>query len=51
MDMLGPSLWDIWNQRGQQLSEQYVACVAVEAITILESLHSKGCAPGPLLGR
>ncbi len=36
------SLWDIWNQEGQQLTAQYVACVAVEALTILEDLHKKG---------
>jgi serine/threonine protein kinase len=44
MDLLGSSLWDIWNQEGQQLTAQYVACVAVEALTILEALHAKGCA-------
>ena len=38
------SLWDIWNKEGQQLTAQYVACVAVEALTILEALHAKGCA-------
>lgn len=42
MDLLGSSLWDVWNQEGQQLSAQFVACVAVEAITILEALHQKG---------
>ena len=42
MDLLGPSLWDVWNQEGQQLTAQYVACVAVEALTILEDLHKKG---------
>lgn len=40
------SLWDIWNKEGQQLTAQYVACVAVEALTILEALHAKGCAYG-----
>ena len=44
MDLLGSSLWDVWNQEGQQLTAQYVACVAVEALTILEALHAKGCA-------
>ena len=42
MDLLGSSLWDVWNQEGQQLSAQYVACVAVEALAILEALHIKG---------
>lgn len=41
-DLLGSSLWDIWNQEGQQLTAQYVACVAVEALNILEALHQKG---------
>eukprot|EP00887_Chlorella_sp_A99_P002731 scaffold6.g2731.t1 len=46
MDLLGSSLWDIWNQEGQQLSAQYCACVAVEAITILQALHTKGYVHG-----
>ena len=46
MELLGPSLWDVWNGPADQaLSEQYVACVAVEALTILEHLHNKGCDP------
>ena len=46
MELLGPSLWDVWNGPADQaLSEQYVACVAVEALTILEHLHNKGCGP------
>ncbi|KAL4442959.1 hypothetical protein ABPG77_008450 [Micractinium sp. CCAP 211/92] len=46
MDLLGSSLWDIWNQEGQQLTAQYVACVAVEALHILEALHAKGYVHG-----
>ncbi|KAI3436643.1 hypothetical protein D9Q98_006059 [Chlorella vulgaris] len=46
MDLLGSSLWDIWNQEGQQLTAQYVACVAVEALAILEALHIKGYVHG-----
>lgn len=42
MDILGPSLWDVWNQRNQHLSEPYVACVAIESLAILKSLHEKG---------
>lgn len=42
MDLLGPSLWDMWNQSGQHLTEAYVACVAMEALTILQALHLKG---------
>lgn len=45
LDMLGPSLWDVWNTQGQQMSQEMVACIAVEALSILEKLHLKGCAP------
>ncbi|PPS06928.1 hypothetical protein GOBAR_AA13696 [Gossypium barbadense] len=57
MDMLGPSLWDVWNSLGQSMSPNMVACVAVEAISILEKLHLKGFLHGDvkpenfLLGR
>ncbi|GAV61267.1 Pkinase domain-containing protein, partial [Cephalotus follicularis] len=40
MDMLGPSLWDMWNYA--TMSVEMVACVAVEALSILEKMHSKG---------
>lgn len=46
MDRLGSSLWDVWSTQGQLLSAQYVACVAVEAIAILEGLHAKGYVHG-----
>ncbi|OAY27326.1 casein kinase 1-like protein HD16 isoform X2 [Manihot esculenta] len=46
MDMLGPSLWDVWNSNNQTLSEQMVACIAVEAISILEQLHLRGFVHG-----
>ncbi|KAG2718506.1 hypothetical protein I3843_03G216000 [Carya illinoinensis] len=46
MDMLGPSLWDVWNSYNQMLSEEMVACIAVEAISILEQLHYKGFVHG-----
>ena len=46
MDMLGPSLWDVWNTQGQVMSQEMVACIAVEAIAILERLHSKGFVHG-----
>ena len=42
MDLLGPSLWDVWNGAGQAMDNTYVACVAVEAIYILKELHQKG---------
>ncbi|KAF8393346.1 hypothetical protein HHK36_021589 [Tetracentron sinense] len=48
MDMLGPSLWDVWNSRNQMLSEVMVSCIAVEAISILEKLHSRGFVHGDL---
>uniref|UniRef100_A0A7S0WZX7 non-specific serine/threonine protein kinase n=1 Tax=Chlamydomonas leiostraca TaxID=1034604 RepID=A0A7S0WZX7_9CHLO len=46
MDLLGPSLWDVWNLKNQHLSEAYVACVAMEALSILQALHSKGYVHG-----
>ncbi|CAM0948478.1 unnamed protein product [Alopecurus aequalis] len=46
MDMLGPSLWDSWTSSGQSMSSEMVACIAVESISILESMHSKGYVHG-----
>ncbi|XVF69759.1 hypothetical protein PTKIN_Ptkin11bG0107400 [Pterospermum kingtungense] len=46
MDMLGPSLWDVWNSSGQAMSEEMVACIAVESLSILEKMHSKGYVHG-----
>ncbi|XP_057968726.1 casein kinase 1-like protein HD16 [Malania oleifera] len=46
MDMLGPSLWDVWNSNNQMLSEEMVACIAMEAISILEQLHFRGFVHG-----
>ncbi|RVW47566.1 Casein kinase 1-like protein HD16 [Vitis vinifera] len=46
MDMLGPSLWDVWNSNSQMLSEEMVSCIAVEAISILEQLHLRGFVHG-----
>lgn len=42
MDLLGPSLWDAWNNQSIDMTQQYVACVAMEAIVILQALHEKG---------
>ncbi|XP_019187189.1 PREDICTED: casein kinase 1-like protein HD16 [Ipomoea nil] len=46
MDMLGPSLWDVWNNLGQTMPPGMVACIAMEAISILEKLHAKGFVHG-----
>ncbi|XP_051147771.1 casein kinase 1-like protein HD16 [Andrographis paniculata] len=46
MDMLGPSLWDAWNNSAQAMSVEMVACIAIEAISILEKLHSRGYVHG-----
>ncbi|KAL6000895.1 Casein kinase 1-like protein hd16 [Asimina triloba] len=46
MDMLGPSLWDAWNSSGQAMSSEMVACIAVESISILEKMHSRGYVHG-----
>ncbi|KAI7991645.1 Casein kinase 1-like protein HD16 [Camellia lanceoleosa] len=46
MDMLGPSLWDVWNSSGQSMSSEMVACIAVESLSILEKMHSRGYVHG-----
>ncbi|KAK9059472.1 hypothetical protein SSX86_020174 [Deinandra increscens subsp. villosa] len=46
MDKLGPSLWDVWNSSNQILSEEMVACIAVEALSILEQFHLRGFVHG-----
>ncbi|KAI4381900.1 hypothetical protein MLD38_007922 [Melastoma candidum] len=40
MDILGPSLWDVWNNNSHVMSVEMVACTAIEALSILEKLHS-----------
>ncbi|KAI7731607.1 hypothetical protein M8C21_027421, partial [Ambrosia artemisiifolia] len=44
MDKLGPSLWD--RVLLDSLSEEMVACIAVEALSILEQLHLRGFVHG-----
>ncbi|KAE9589293.1 hypothetical protein Lal_00000481 [Lupinus albus] len=46
MDMLGPSLWDVWNSSSQTMSSEMVSCIAVESLSILEKMHSKGYVHG-----
>ncbi|XP_020087888.1 casein kinase 1-like protein HD16 isoform X1 [Ananas comosus] len=46
MDVLGPSLWDVWNNNAHRMSVEMVACIAIEAISILENMHSKGYVHG-----
>ncbi|CAJ2668802.1 unnamed protein product [Trifolium pratense] len=46
MDMLGPSLWDVWNSSGQSMSADMVACIAVESLSILDKMHSRGYVHG-----
>lgn len=46
MDMLGPSLWDVWNSSGQSMSVEMVACIAVESLSILEKMHARGYVHG-----
>ncbi|XP_068636368.1 casein kinase 1-like protein HD16 [Aristolochia californica] len=46
MDMLGPSLWDVWNNNSHTMSVEMVACIAIEAISILEKMHSRGYVHG-----
>ncbi|CAI5966812.1 unnamed protein product, partial [Closterium sp. NIES-64] len=42
MDLLGPSLWDVWNNHNQAMSTEMVACIAAEALSILEKVHERG---------
>lgn len=46
MDMLGLSLWDACNNNSHTMSVEMVACIAIEAISILEKVHSKGYVHG-----
>jgi len=46
MDRLGASLWDVWNSQGQTMSQEMVACIAIEGLCILEALHNKGFVHG-----
>ncbi|KAF7807181.1 casein kinase 1-like protein HD16 [Senna tora] len=46
MDMLGPSLWDVWNSSSQSMSAEMVACIAVESLSILEKMHLRGYVHG-----
>ncbi|XP_061369572.1 casein kinase 1-like protein HD16 isoform X3 [Gastrolobium bilobum] len=46
MDILGPSLWDVWNNNSHTMSTEMVACIAIEAISILEKMHSRGYVHG-----
>eukprot|EP00201_Polytomella_parva_P019379 CAMPEP_0175048876 /NCGR_PEP_ID=MMETSP0052_2-20121109/6434_1 /TAXON_ID=51329 ORGANISM="Polytomella parva, Strain SAG 63-3" /NCGR_SAMPLE_ID=MMETSP0052_2 /ASSEMBLY_ACC=CAM_ASM_000194 /LENGTH=658 /DNA_ID=CAMNT_0016312991 /DNA_START=113 /DNA_END=2090 /DNA_ORIENTATION=+ len=46
MDMLGPSLWDVWNSSNMVMTLDMVSCIAVEALLILRDLHSKGYVHG-----
>ena len=49
MELLGQSLWDVCNVPARNcLSEAYVACVAIEALAILQGMHEKGYATCPL---
>ncbi|XP_061367615.1 casein kinase 1-like protein HD16 isoform X2 [Gastrolobium bilobum] len=46
MDMLGPSLWDVWNSLNQAMSAEMVSCIAVESLSILEKMHLRGYVHG-----
>ncbi|XP_073042274.1 casein kinase 1-like protein HD16 isoform X1 [Primulina eburnea] len=46
MDKLGPSLWNFSENNSHELSITKVACIAVEAISILEEMHSRGFVHG-----
>jgi serine/threonine protein kinase len=39
-------LWDVWNNNSHTMSIEMVACIAIEAISILEKMHSRGYVHG-----
>jgi serine/threonine protein kinase len=48
MDLLGPSLWDAWNKNNTSMTKEMVACIAMEAIAILQAMHTKGYVHGDI---
>ena len=45
----GPACGMCGTHRGRAWTQEMVACIAVEALSILEKLHLKGCASSPSL--
>lgn len=43
MELLGPSLFDLRSNQTDPFSERMLSCIAMEAITILQKLHARGC--------
>ena len=43
LELLGKSLWDLYKQKGT-LTARVLSCVAIEAITMLQDMHQRGCA-------
>eukprot|EP01026_Neomeris_dumetosa_P005083 TRINITY_DN1139_c1_g1_i1.p1 TRINITY_DN1139_c1_g1~~TRINITY_DN1139_c1_g1_i1.p1 ORF type:complete len:762 (+),score=111.15 TRINITY_DN1139_c1_g1_i1:172-2457(+) len=48
LELLGPSLWDMWNEQHCRVSQDFAACFCVEAIQILRGLHKKGFVHGDI---
>ncbi|KAH7836960.1 hypothetical protein Vadar_007868 [Vaccinium darrowii] len=48
MDMLGPSLSELFKSKSRRMSKKMVACIAIEAISILEEIHSRGYVHGDI---
>ncbi|KAL8031877.1 hypothetical protein ABFX02_13G058100 [Erythranthe guttata] len=48
MDMLGPSLWDLWKSQSGLMDKHMVICIAIEGIYILKEFHSRGYVHGDI---
>ncbi|KAH7837637.1 hypothetical protein Vadar_016150 [Vaccinium darrowii] len=48
MDMLGPSLLELFESCYRRMSVETVACIAIEAISILKVIHSRGYVHGDI---
>lgn len=45
MELLGKSLWDLHAEQPRAFNHRMLACVAIEALTMLSHLHMRGCSP------
>jgi len=44
MELLGSSLFDVRTESPRRFTDRMLACIAIEATTMLWHLHSRGCA-------
>ncbi|KAL7087386.1 hypothetical protein ACP275_13G065700 [Erythranthe tilingii] len=48
MDMLGPSLSDVWKSQSGLMDKHMVICIAIEGIYILKEFHNRGYVHGDI---